>query len=113
MGHTITGLGTAALDCFGGLITFASARDLPEGASPRNWDVDYTVGGVSTRPGLVSVYTYAATLAITGFSLGSGNLATFIYVGTEPTTNEGFLLSGFSGPLAVLNGQTVFVEGVS
>jgi hypothetical protein len=113
MGHTITGLGTATLDTLGGLITFASARDLPEGASPRNWDVDFSVGSVFTRPGLVSVYTYATTLTITGFSLGSGGLATFTYVGTEPTVNEGFLLSGFSGPLAVLNGQTVFVEAVT
>ncbi len=81
---------------------FASARDIPEGASPRNWDVDYGVGGVFTRPGLQSVYAYATTIEITGYSLGSGNLATFTYIGTEPTVNEGFLLSGFTGVLAVL-----------
>ncbi len=92
---------------------FASARDIPEGASPRNWDVDYGVGGVFTRPGLQSVYAYATTIEITGYSLGSGNLATFTYIGTEPTVNEGFLLSGFTGVLAVLNGQTVYVEAVS
>lgn len=34
------------------------AADLPEGASPLNWDVDYIVGAVSTRPGTASVYSY-------------------------------------------------------
>jgi hypothetical protein len=96
-----------------GLITFASPRDLPEGASPRNWDVDYSVGSVFTRPGLESVYAYATTLSISGYFLSSGGLATFTYSGSEPTTNEGFLLSGFTGPLSVLNGQTVYVESAS
>jgi hypothetical protein len=113
MGHTLLELGTASLDTMGGLITFASARDIPEGASPRNWDVDFSVGGVRVRPGLVSKYTYASTLTIIGYSLGSGGMANFTYEGPEPTINEGFLLSGFTGPLAVLNGQQVFVESAT
>src|SRR5271154_1145598 len=92
----------------GGLITLADARDLPEGASPRCWDVDFIVGSVFTRPGLQSVYSYATTLLITGFVLYS-NIATFTYVGAEPAINEGFLLSGFTGALTFLNGQTVYV----
>ena len=43
MGHNLEQLGTASLDTLGGLVTFASPQDLPEGASPRNWDVDYIV----------------------------------------------------------------------
>ena len=109
MGHNLATLGTASLDTLGGLITFAQAVDLPEGASPRNWDVDFSVGSVGTRPGLVSTYAYATTLAITGFSLNY-NIATFTYAGPEPTVNEGFLLSGFTGNLSFLNGQTVYVE---
>lgn len=97
----------------GGLILFANARDVPEGASPRNWDVDYQVGSVFTRPGLVSFFSFASTIQITSYSLGSGGLVTFGYIGTEPTINEGFLLSGFTGPLAVLNGQEIFVESVT
>jgi hypothetical protein len=97
----------------GGLITLADPRDLPEGASPRNWDVDYRVGSVYTRPGLVSVYTYASTIQITSYSLGSGGLATFTYTGIEPTENEGWLLSGFQGPLSVLNGQNVYSEAIT
>jgi hypothetical protein len=94
----------------GGLIAFADAKDLPEGASPRNWDVDYTVGNVFTRPGLSSVFSYATTLFITGYASGSGGFVTFTYNGSEPTVNEGFVLAGFTGALASLNGQEVFVE---
>ena len=112
MGHSLTQLGTASLDTMGGLITFASPRDVPEGGSPRNWDVDYAVGKVFTRPGLRSVYSYSTVLLITGYSLGSGGLASFTYVGPEPTPNEGFFLSGFTGNLSVLNGQEVFAESV-
>ena len=112
MGHQLTKLGSASLDTMGGLIAFASARDIPEGASPRNWDVDFQVGSVYTRPGLVSEYTYATTIQITGYALGSGGLATFQYIGVEPTINEGFFLNGFQGVLSVLNGQEVFVEAV-
>ncbi len=107
-------MGPRVFDCFSGLITLADARDLPEGASPRNWDVDFSVGSVYTRPGLVSAFVYANTWQITGYSLGSGGLATFTYVGTpEPTINEGMNLSGFTGALAVLNGTTVYVESVT
>ena len=41
----------------GGLVTLASPDTLPMGASPRNYDWDYLVGGGQTRPGLTSVYT--------------------------------------------------------
>lgn len=111
MGHNLQALGTASLDIMSGLVTFATARDLPEGASPRNWDVDYSVGSVFTRPGLSSVYSFATVLRITGYSLDAyTGLATFTYVGPEPTVNEGFILSNFQGIYSVLNGQTVFVE---
>jgi hypothetical protein len=113
LGHNLAQLGSAALDTFGGLISFASPQSLPEGASPRNFDVDFTVGGVGIRPGLVSIYSYATTIQITSYSLSSGGLATFGYIGTEPTINEGFVLSGFTGTLSVLNGQQVFVETVN
>ena len=97
----------------GGLITFADARSLPEGASPRTFDTDFSVGSVYTRPGLVSAFSFASTLQITAYSLGSGGLATFTYSGTEPLVNEGFTLGGFTGPLTVLNGQVVYVENVT
>ncbi len=41
----------------GGLVTLANPDTLPSGASPRNYDWDYLVGGGQTRPGLTSVYT--------------------------------------------------------
>ena len=113
MGNNLKGLGSASLDVFGGLITMADARSLPEGASPRSINCDYDVGSVFTRPGLVSVFVYANTFQITGYSLGSGNVATFSYTGpTDITVNEGLFLSGFQGPLIVLNGIEVFAEFV-
>src|ERR1035437_7955529 len=115
MGHTIQQpIGIASLDTMGGLIAFSKPQDLPEGASPRTWDTDFEVGSVKSRPGLSSFFTYANTWQITGYSIGSGGLASFTYSGTpEPTTNEGITLSGFIGALSVLNGQVVYVEAVT
>ena len=57
--------GTAAgipvpLSGLGGLVTLAKPDTLPEGASPRTYDGDYSVGGWNTRAGLTSVYRAAA-----------------------------------------------------
>lgn len=41
-----------ALTKFGGLYTEAPPENLPPGASPQNWDVDYLISKVGTRPGL-------------------------------------------------------------
>lgn len=46
------------LDEFLGLITNCSAESVPMGASPLNWDVDYQIGEVFGRPGLVSMYSF-------------------------------------------------------
>ena len=46
------------LDSFGGLVTTARPEDIPEGASPRNNDVDFIVGRFIQRPGCQSVYTH-------------------------------------------------------
>jgi len=70
------------------------------------------VGSVFSRPGLVSIFGFATTLQITGYQLTYGQ-ATFTYIGIEPTINEGWFLSGFSGPLSYLNGLEVFVEAVT
>src|ERR1700676_276264 len=105
-------LGTASLDTMGGLISFASPQDLPEGASPRCFDVDFIVGSVFTRPGLAPVYTFANVLIISQMSIGSADIGTFTYAGPTPTINEGFLLGGFTGTATFLNGQTVYVIAV-
>lgn len=46
------------LTTYGGLCVEVAATDLPEGASPQNWDVDYDVGAVFTRSGLKSAYQF-------------------------------------------------------
>ena len=45
------------LTVMGGLCTEMAPSDLPIGASPLCYDVDFLVGSVKTRDGLQSVYT--------------------------------------------------------
>lgn len=47
---------SAPLDAFLGLLTNISPESIPEGGSPLNWDCDFIVGDVFTRPGLVALY---------------------------------------------------------
>ena len=101
-------LGTATLDTMGGLVTNANPEDLPEGASPRCWDVDFIIGSVFTRYGLVSQYVYTTVLNISSVTVGS-SLGIFSYTGVAPTVNESFTLSGFIGSAYFLNGQTIYI----
>ena len=112
LGHNLDQIGSATLDTMGGLITATNPQDLPEGASPRTWDTDFIVGSVFTRAGLVSVYTYTSSLLISEVVVYYG-VASFTYAGVQPSVNEGFLLSNFTGQAASLNGLEVFVLGVN
>ena len=103
---------TATLDTLGGLYTAANPQDLPEGASPRNYDVDYITGSVYQRPGLQNVYSYTATLLISAVTLYN-SIGTFTYTGKTPSVNEGFALSGFVNQVSFLNGTTVYVLSVN
>lgn len=49
---------SCTLDSFLGLLTNVSAESIPEGGSPMNWDVDFIVGDVGTRAGLLSFYSF-------------------------------------------------------
>lgn len=57
MGHNARKTADVSLTILGGLCTETAPSDLPEGASPLNYDVDYLVGSVKTRDGLQSVFT--------------------------------------------------------
>lgn len=94
MGHTPVGRNSVVLEGFGGLITIARPQDLPENASPRNWDVSFTVGGFQQRPG-----TYP--------SLESGSLYNFLFAKTflQP--------SGQINTLGLDAGGTVWAENVN
>lgn len=67
-------------EAFLGLVTNAAPEALPEGASPLNWDVDYLIGSVFTRPGLVSSYTLTGGFTgnpfyyIKSYALSNGDL---------------------------------------
>jgi hypothetical protein len=49
---------SAQLETFSGTVTLAQPHDLPEGASPRNQNQDFSVGSTFTRQGLEDVFTY-------------------------------------------------------
>jgi hypothetical protein len=82
MGHQLIGRQSVTLEGFGGLITIANPQDLPEGASPRNWDVGFTIGGVGQRDGLVSSIVAPSTsltfLYAKTFSQPSGQINTLV-----------------------------------
>ncbi len=52
---TVAGLSPAMLEVFGSLVTYTDASILPPGVSPSCQDVQFTLEGVRTRDGLVSI----------------------------------------------------------
>lgn len=119
-GHNLQALGTASLDSLLGLVTLADSQDLPEGASPLCWDVDFLVGSVLTRPGLQSVYAYEASfdgpnLGGLALNTGSGNLwvnpngvlgnTTFASVATQANNSVAGIPSTFTQILNPPNTQ--------
>lgn len=52
---SISGLAPAPLDLFGSLVTYTDPTTLPPGVSPDCQDVQFTLGSVKTRDGLLSV----------------------------------------------------------
>jgi len=89
--NNLTGTGSAALGTFSGTVTLAAPQDLPEGASPRNQNMDFSVGSTFTRAGLTNPFTYQDSNVI-----GPGNAATDVSQGSawsNPAyvlTNTGF-----------------------
>ena len=76
------------LDSFGGLVTTARPEDLPEGASPRNNDVDFIVGRFIQRPGCKSVYA----LAQAEYGPHGGTSAATVDTGSAPWVNPANIL---------------------
>jgi hypothetical protein len=62
------------LNMFGGLSTEVAPSDLPEGASPLNWDCDYDIGQVHTRGGLTNVYSFQDLAAGPNIAGDSGTI---------------------------------------
>lgn len=71
------------LDMLGGLVATARPEDIPEGASPRCYDVDFVVGRFTQRPGLSSVYTNV----LTEFGPNRPTTATDVDTESMPWTN--------------------------
>ncbi len=82
---------SVGLDTYGGLIAMIRPEDLPEGASPRNYDMDFLVGNAQTRAPLQSVYSYAAA--------SSG-----------PNRGQAAVSSTWSEPSAVLSGGSGYAS---
>lgn len=57
--HNITpAVQAVPLETYGGLVTLARPENVPEGASPRNYDMDFLVGSAQTRAPLQNVYSF-------------------------------------------------------
>ncbi len=54
---TVSGLSPAMLEVFGSLVTYTDPSILPPGVSPYCQDVQFTLEGVQTRDGLVSIFS--------------------------------------------------------
>jgi len=69
--NNVAGTVPVPLTVLGGAVTEMSPEDLPEGASPFNQDCDYVPGGVFTRAGRQSVYTFGGLFAddLAGFAV--------------------------------------------
>ena len=101
------------LDSMGGLVVTSRPEDIPEGASPRCYDVDFIVGRFMQRPGEQSVFTYKNPI----FSTRPGTVATNVVTSVTPWANPGnVLVNGSGSATATLGSKTlnlVSTEGVS
>ena len=73
------------LDQFGGIVAVTRPEDLPEGASPRNNDVDFIVGRFVQRPGVRNVYSYEGNT----YGPHGGGVATDVDVAGNAWSNPG------------------------
>jgi hypothetical protein len=71
--HNTCGRQSASLGTFSGTNTLAAPESLPHGASPRNQNVEYRVGGVRTRGPLVNPFTFANNSAGPSPGTAAGN----------------------------------------
>lgn len=98
--HNVQGQQAAPLNTFSGLVTLAGPASLPSGASARNQNVRFTVGGVQTREGLASVFSYASHSAgpnAGGAAAASGSGAPWTNVDAVLTNGGQFATATLSG----------------
>ncbi|HEX8711218.1 MAG TPA: hypothetical protein VF730_05045 [Terracidiphilus sp.] len=101
------------LDMLGGLVATARPEDIPEGASPRCYDVDFVVGRFTQRPGLSSVYTNV----LTEFGPNPPTTATDVDTESMPWTNPTNILlnDGSFATVALLGnvgvGSVTMIQG--
>lgn len=79
-----------SLDSMGGLVASLRPSDLPDGASPRNYDCDFITGRVMQRPGEQNIYSYS------GVSVGPNPAFSAVdtVLGNVPWTNPTGILAG-------------------
>src|ERR1700693_1868261 len=78
------------LDSFGGVVCVARPENLPEGASSRCNDVDFSVGQFIQRAGQQSVYSYSSAAS---FGPNGGGTAADVDTEGNPWTNPGNILA--------------------
>lgn len=98
---------SVTLEVFGGLVTAADDHDLPEGASPRNQDMDFLIGKTLTRDGLTPAFNFDT------FSTGNPQEAVSATPTVQPWVNPGNILLNVGGtyatftPVEISASQTV------
>lgn len=111
--HNTKGRYSASLDTFGGIVTLADPTNLPEGASPRNQNIDFNVGSAFTRQGLMNPFIYQNAAA----GPGPGQTVTVVDTGgsswTSPDSvlvdNETFAYATLPAPGVSIVAITPFV----
>lgn len=63
---SVQGLAPLELSIFGSLVTYTDPTVLPQGVSPDNQDVQFTLDGVKTRDGLLTTITPTAATKVNG-----------------------------------------------
>lgn len=96
------------LSGMGGLVTLAGSDLVPEGASPRTYDTDFSVGGVKTRSGLSNVISLASESVGPNPGTAAANVA---QVGV-PWQNPTNILHNVS-PATVIPGQIAVTPTMS
>jgi hypothetical protein len=96
--HNITSASQAVpLETYGGLVTLAKPNNVPEGASPRNYDMDFLIGSAQTRQPLENVYSFGDSST----GPNGGSHAANVPVTGRAWSNPGAILTG-DGAYAVV-----------
>lgn len=114
--HNVHGQQSAQLGTYSGLVTLANPAGLPEGASPRNQNVDFTVGGAQTRGPLINPFTYQSNAAGPSPGTAATNVSTSGNAWRNPSnvlSEGGYATANITAlALSITNVQVLLYGGI-